>query len=57
MNGSMKTSRRGFLAGAGALFAAPYLLPSGCACVRGGARRPPPSERVTVGMLGYGTMA
>lgn len=57
MKGSVKVSRRGFLAGTGALFAVPYLLPSGCASLRGIARRPPPSERVNVGILGYGTMA
>ena len=50
-------SRRHFLAGTSALFAVPYLLPSGCVSVRGGARRPPPSECVNVGILGYGTMA
>ena len=50
-------SRRQFLAGAGALYALPTILPSGCVCLRGGARRPLPSERVNVGILGYGTMA
>lgn len=48
-----KVTRRGFLGGVGAL----TILPSGCVGVRGGARRPPPSERVNVGMIGYGTMA
>lgn len=48
-----KTTRRGFLGGMGAL----TILPSGCVCLRGGARRPPPSERINVGILGYGTMA
>ncbi len=49
----MKATRRGFLGGLGAL----TILPSGCVCLRGGARRPPPSERINVGILGYGTMA
>lgn len=57
MRSSAVASRRRFLSGAGALLAAPWLVPSGCACVRGVARRPPPSERINVGMLGYGTMA
>lgn len=52
-----KVSRRRFLAGTGVLFAVPVILPSGCVSVRGVARRPPPSERVNVGILGYGTMA
>ena len=46
-------TRRGFRGGVGAL----TILPSGCVGMRGGARRPPPSERVNVGMIGYGTMA
>ena len=45
------------MAGAGSLLAMPTILASGCVSVRGVARRPPPSERITVGMLGYGTMA
>ena len=52
MNGA-KATRRGVLGGLGAL----TILPSGCVCLRGGARRPPPSERINVGILGYGTMA
>jgi predicted dehydrogenase len=54
---SAAVSRRRFLAGTGALFAAPYVLTSGCMSLRCGARRPPPSECVNVGILGYGTMA
>jgi len=52
----MKISRRRFAAGAGTLLAMPVIVPSGCvsACK---CRRPPPSERVNFGMLGYGTMA
>ena len=52
----MKISRRRFAAGAGTLLAMPMIVPSGCvsACK---CRRPPPSERVNFGMLGYGTMA
>ena len=51
-------SRRSFLAGCGAAFAAPAILPADVVGVKGGiARRPPPSERIHVGILGYGTMA
>jgi len=51
-------SRRRFMAGSGALLALPTLVSSGCLGLRGNAaRRPPPSERINVGMLGYGTMA
>ena len=58
MKKTIAISRRRFLAGTGAVFAMPYVLPSGCASVRGVVvRRPPPSARVNVGMLGYGTMA
>lgn len=57
----MKTtvfSRRRFLAGTGALLAAPMVLPSGCVYYPGGyRRRPSPSSCVNVGILGYGTMA
>ncbi|MDD2597658.1 MAG: Gfo/Idh/MocA family oxidoreductase [Kiritimatiellae bacterium] len=51
-----KISRRRFISGAGTLLAMPMLVPSGCvsACK---SRRPLPSERINVGMLGYGTMA
>lgn len=48
-------SRRGFLAGAGALIAMPALIPSGCASARC-AKRPLPSERLNVAFIGYGTM-
>jgi predicted dehydrogenase len=58
MRKTVAVSRRSFLAGTGALFAVPCILPSGCVSAKGVvARRPPPSERITVGMLGYGTMA
>lgn len=50
-------SRRHFMSGTGSLLAMPAILSSGCVCLRGGARRPPPSERINVGILGYGTMA
>ncbi|MDX9792558.1 MAG: Gfo/Idh/MocA family oxidoreductase [Kiritimatiellia bacterium] len=52
----LKVSRRRFTAGAGSLLALPMIVPSGCvsACK---CRRPLPSERIHVGMLGYGTMA
>ena len=50
-------SRRHFVAGAGTLFAMPTIISSGCLSLRGGGHRPPPSERVNVGILGYGTMA
>ncbi len=52
----MKMSRRCFLSGAGSLLAMPMIVPAGCvsACK---SRRPLPSERIHVGMLGYGTMA
>ena len=52
----LKVSRRRFAAGAGSLLAMPMIVPSGCvsACK---VRRPLPSERIHVGMLGYGTMA
>ena len=58
MKKTIAISRRRFLVGTGAVFAMPYVLPSGCVSVRGAvSRRPPPSARVNVGMLGYGTMA
>ena len=53
---ALKVSRRRFLAGAGTLIAMPAMIPSGCVGL-GKGRRPPPSERIHVGMLGYGTMA
>ncbi len=49
-------SRRRFMAGAGTLLAMPAIVSSGCVSL-GKGRRPPPSERIHVGMLGYGTMA
>jgi predicted dehydrogenase len=47
-------SRRGFLASAGALAAAPYIIP---ASARGKTARPAPSGRLNLGFIGYGTMA
>jgi len=44
------------MAGAGTLMAMPAIVSSGCVSF-GKGRRPPPSERIHVGMLGYGTMA
>lgn len=52
----VKVSRRRFMAGAGTLIAMPMIVPSGCVGLCKG-RRPRPSERIHVGMLGYGTMA
>ncbi len=56
---SIKGSRRRFLAGAGMTLAMPMIIGSGCAGLRKGcvARRPPPSQRLHVGFIGYGTMA
>ena len=51
---SLQISRRRFLAGSLALSACPAIIPAS-ALGRGG--RPAPSERVNVGMIGYGTMA
>ena len=48
-------SRRGFLTGAGALAAMPTLIGSGCVSSKY-AKRPLPSERISVGFIGYGTM-
>lgn len=48
-----KFSRRRFLALAGLAMAAPTIIP-GCAAGRGG--RPAPSERVTMGIVGWGMM-
>jgi predicted dehydrogenase len=48
-------SRRDFISGAGALVAMPTLIGSGCVSARY-AKRPLPSERVSVGFIGYGTM-
>ena len=50
----LNVSRRHFLAGAGALAAAPYIIP---ASALGKAGRPAPSQRLNVGFIGYGTMA
>jgi hypothetical protein len=50
----LNVSRRHFLAGAGALVAAPYFIP---ASALGKAGRPAPSKRLNVGFIGYGTMA
>ncbi len=51
-----RISRRAFAAGAGSLLAMPMIVPSGCVAPCRN-RRPLPSERVHVGILGYGTMA
>lgn len=55
----LKVSRRRFTAAVGASLAMPMIIPSGCVSLSkvGGSRRPLPSERINVGMLGYGTMA
>lgn len=51
-------SRRAFLGGCGAAVAMPMIVPAGSVHVKGvAAHRPPPSERVNVGIIGYGTMA
>ncbi|MDD4019110.1 MAG: Gfo/Idh/MocA family oxidoreductase [Kiritimatiellae bacterium] len=52
----LNVSRRRFMTGAGTLMAMPAIISSGCLSL-GKARRPPPSERINVGILGYGTMA
>ena len=46
-------SRRGFLTGSAATFAAPYLIPSSAF---GGAAQPAPSARLTMGLVGLGSM-
>ncbi len=46
-------TRRRFLAGAAAVSAAPLIIP---ASALGRGKRPAPSERINVGMIGYGTM-
>ena len=48
-------SRRSFLKGTGALIAMPTLIGSGCVSAKY-AKRPMPSERISVGFIGYGTM-
>ena len=55
----LNVSRRHFLTGTGALLAMPTIIASGCVGLRKGcvARRPPPSARLNVGFIGYGTMA
>ena len=55
----LNVSRRHFLAGTGALLSMPTIIASGCVGLRKGciARRPPPSARLNVGFIGYGTMA
>ena len=50
----LNVSRRHFLAGAGALAAAPSIIP---ASALGKAGRPAPSARLNLGVIGYGTMA
>jgi len=52
----LNVSRRRFMAGAGTLIAMPAIVSSGCLSM-GKGRRPPPSARINVGILGYGTMA
>jgi len=52
----LNVSRRRFMAGAGTVVAMPAIVSSGCLSL-GKGRRPPPSERINVGILGYGTMA
>ena len=52
----LNVSRRRFMAGAGTLIAMPAIVSSGCLSL-GKGHRPPPSERINVGILGYGTMA
>jgi predicted dehydrogenase len=47
----LRITRRRFLAGAAAAAAAPYIVP---ASVFGAGGRPPPSERIGVGILGMG---
>ena len=54
---SNQISRRHFLSGAGMVLAMPTIISSGCLGLRGGGHRPPPSARINVGILGYGTMA
>jgi predicted dehydrogenase len=50
-------SRRRFLAGTGSMLAMPTILSSGCVSAKGvSARRPLPSERLNIGVIGYGTM-
>ena len=46
-------ARRGFLSAAGAALAAPWLVP---ASALGKAGRPAPSDRITLGMIGLGSM-
>ena len=46
-------TRRRFLAGAAAVSAVPLIIP---ASALGRGKRPAPSERINVGMIGYGTM-
>jgi hypothetical protein len=48
---SSKLSRRGFLASAGAILAAPVFLPGR---ITGQDERPAPSERITMGIVGWG---
>ena len=50
---SQPISRRGFLKRGGALAAAPYVLASGAL---GGGWRKPPSERITLGIIGVKKM-
>lgn len=51
-----RVSRRDFLSGSAALLAMPSIVPLGCVSAKGVARRPLPSERLNVGIIGYGTM-
>ncbi len=54
----INVSRRHFLSGAGSLLAFPTIISSGCVSLgKRSARRPLPSERINVGIIGYGTMA
>jgi predicted dehydrogenase len=46
-----KLNRRRFIAAAGASLALPLILPG---CSTGGSRRPRPSNRITVGVVGWG---
>ena len=52
MDHSPRTTRRGFLTAAAAAVAAPYVLR---ATALGAAGRKPPSDRITLGMIGMGT--
>jgi predicted dehydrogenase len=49
----MKLNRRKFLAAAGMAAVAPNII-TGCATTTEGAKRPAPSERITMGVVGWG---